>query len=168
VTKSGTQFKLWAPTAQAVWLCLHADGQAPANDAVAPDARPAQRRLVLAPTAEDLTGHYYTYLVDVLVPGVGWCATASPTPTALSLSANSQRSWIGRLDHPALKPAGWDTTPRPATVKAATDAVIYELHVRDFSASDASVRAAWRGKYLAFTEPIHWACATCARWPRPG
>jgi pullulanase len=37
-------------------------------------------------------------------------------------------------------------------VKAATDPVIYELHVRDFSASDASVRPAWRGKYLAFTE----------------
>ncbi|MFS9605515.1 hypothetical protein, partial [Klebsiella pneumoniae] len=25
--------------------------------------------------------------------------------------------------------------------------------MRDFSASDASVRPAWRGKYLAFTEP---------------
>ena len=30
--------------------------------------------------------------------------------------------------------------------------VIYELHVRDFSANDASVTAANRGKYLAFTE----------------
>ena len=29
---------------------------------------------------------------------------------------------------------------------------IYELHVRDFSINDASVPAAHRGKYLAFTE----------------
>jgi pullulanase-type alpha-1,6-glucosidase len=29
---------------------------------------------------------------------------------------------------------------------------IYELHVRDFSINDASVRPAWRGGYLAFTE----------------
>ena len=29
---------------------------------------------------------------------------------------------------------------------------IYELHVRDFSASDDSVPAAHRGKYLAFTD----------------
>jgi pullulanase len=28
-TKQRTQFKLWAPTAQAVWLCLHGDGQPP-------------------------------------------------------------------------------------------------------------------------------------------
>ena len=26
-----TRFKLWAPTAQSVWLCLHADGVAPAS-----------------------------------------------------------------------------------------------------------------------------------------
>ena len=36
-------------------------------------------------------------------------------------------------------------------MQAATDAVIYELHVRDFSVGDATVRPAYRGKYLAFT-----------------
>ncbi len=34
---------------------------------------------------------------------------------------------------------------------APTDAVIYELHVRDFSIGDSTVRPDYRGKYLAFT-----------------
>ena len=152
VTTRGTQFKLWAPTAQAVSLCLHADAQAPAQrvQALARDARSGVWSLR---QRQDLTGHYYTYLVDVLVPGVGLVRNRVTDPYALSLSSNSRRTWIGRLDQAALQPVGWDTTLRPATVKTATDAVIYELHVRDFSASDASVRPAWRGKYLAFTEP---------------
>jgi len=32
------------------------------------------------------------------------------------------------------------------------DATIYELHVRDFSAMDSTVKAAWKGKYLAFEQ----------------
>ena len=45
---------------------------------------------------------------------------------------------------------------------------IYELHLRDFSINDASVPAAHRGKYLAFTDAgSRTACATCARWRRP-
>jgi pullulanase len=151
VTARGTRFKLWAPTAQRVALCLHADGQAPARQLL-PMTRDARSGVWSAHRRQDLTGHYYTYLVDVLVPGAGLVRNRVTDPYALSLSTDSHRTWIGRLDHPTLKPAGWDTTPRPATVKAATDPVIYELHVRDFSASDASVRPAWRGKYLAFTE----------------
>ncbi|HRD98991.1 MAG TPA: DUF3372 domain-containing protein, partial [Rubrivivax sp.] len=151
VTQQATRFTLWAPTAQAVWLCLHADGQAPAQQ-VLPLSRSPRSGVWSGTRPEDLTGHYYTYLVDVLVPGVGLVRNRVTDPYALSLSANSQRTWIGRLDHPDLKPAGWETTPRPRLLKTTTDAVIYELHVRDFSASDTSVRAAWRGKYLAFTE----------------
>ena len=37
-------------------------------------------------------------------------------------------------------------------VLMAADIVLYELHVRDFSANDFSVSAPNRGKYLAFTE----------------
>ena len=37
-------------------------------------------------------------------------------------------------------------------MKNQTDMVVYELHVRDFSRDDASVPAAHRGKYLAFTD----------------
>jgi pullulanase/glycogen debranching enzyme len=61
------------------------------------------------------------------------------------------------VNSPALKPAGWDDTERwkSACVQSAepTDYAIYELHVRDFSAMDASTPWDVRGKYLAFAEP---------------
>ncbi len=152
VAPRSTRFKLWAPTAQAVWLCLHADGRAPVRQLLALKRQARDGVWTLARRA-DLTAQYYTYLVDVLVPGVGLVRNRVTDPYALSLSTDSQRTWIGRLDDPKLKPPGWESTHRPRPLKSATDAVIYELHVRDFSASDSSVRAPWRGKYLAFTEP---------------
>ncbi|MBP6439580.1 MAG: DUF3372 domain-containing protein, partial [Thermomonas sp.] len=98
------------------------------------------------------SGNYYTYLVEVHVPGVGVVRNRVTDPYATSLTTQSRRAWIGDLGAASLAPAGWAGTPRPARVAAATDMAIYELHVRDFSIGDASVSAANRGKYLAFTE----------------
>src|SRR5205085_5823588 len=72
-------------------------------------------------------------------------------PYSVNLSTNGLYSQIADLGDPALRPAGWDTTVKPALVKP-EDIVLYEGHVRDFSAGDATVPAAERGKYLAFTE----------------
>ncbi len=145
-----TGFKLWAPTARAVWLCLHDDGRTPARQ-----LRPMQRQPTTgawqATLPGDQRGRYYTYLVDAFVPGVGIVRNRATDPYSISLNTNSTRSWIGRLDDPRLQPEGWADTPRPDTVKAATDQVVYELHLRDFSVGDASVPAAHRGTYLAFT-----------------
>ena len=143
-------FKLWAPTAQSVRLCLHRSGTAPAH-AVLPLRRDAATGVWAASAPQDLSGHYYSYLVDVFVRGVGLVRNRVTDPYSLSLTADSRRSWVGRLDAPALQPPGWLSTPRPSRVQAATDMVIYELHVRDFSAHDASVPTPHRGKYLAFT-----------------
>jgi pullulanase-type alpha-1,6-glucosidase len=150
VAPDQTAFKLWAPTAQGVWLCLHRSGSGPAV-ALVPLARDDATGSWAA-RAPNLTGGYYTYLVDVFVRGVGIVRNRVTDPYSLSLTTDSHRSWIGSLDAPALKPAGWGATPRPDRVRAATDLVIYELHVRDFSANDTTVSAAHRGKYLAFTE----------------
>ena len=56
------------------------------------------------------------------------------------------------LAAPELAPEGWNDHAPPAPLAAPTDASIYELHVRDFSATDDSVPASMRGKYLAFAE----------------
>ncbi|MDP1899579.1 MAG: pullulanase-type alpha-1,6-glucosidase [Rubrivivax sp.] len=150
-TRGGTAFKLWSPTAQGVWLCLHATGQSPARQRL-PLQRDAATGHWSARLPGDLSGQYYTYLVDVFVRGTGRVRNRVTDPYSLSLTTDSQRSWIGRLAAPALQPAGWAATPRPDTVKAATDLVVYELHVRDFSVGDTTVDPAHRGKYLAFTE----------------
>jgi pullulanase-type alpha-1,6-glucosidase len=100
----------------------------------------------------DLSGSYYRYLVDVFVPGVGVVRNRVSDPYSISLGRDSRRSYVADLGATNLLPPGWNDTPAPAKVAAQTDMVIYELHVRDFSANDASVPAAHRGKYQAFTD----------------
>jgi pullulanase/glycogen debranching enzyme len=144
-----TGFKLWAPTAQRVLLCTYdsAAGPARALDAMRRDTGTGVWSLV---KPASLQGKYYKYVVDVVVDGHGLVRNLVTDPYSISLSADSKRSYIADLDAAALKPAGWERHRAPAKVKAATDMVVYELHVRDFSLNDASVRAPLRGKYGAF------------------
>src|SRR5690606_429417 len=49
----------------------------------------------------------------------------------------------------ATDPPGFRPVRRPATIKSPTDAIIYEMHVRDFTISPSSgVEESLRGKYL--------------------
>ncbi|HEV6964940.1 alpha-1,6-glucosidase domain-containing protein [Roseateles sp.] len=150
-TPGGTAFAVWAPTAQRVQLCRHAGPESPAIavDAMERDADTGVWRVKLP---GDLSGQAYRYLVDVVTPTHGLVRNLVTDPYSVALTADSRRSLVADLAAPALKPPGWDASHRPAAARAATDQVIYELHVRDFSTSDMSVRPAWRGKYLAFTE----------------
>lgn len=147
------RFKLWAPTARQVSLCIYASG---AGSAVAVD------RMRFDPTTgtwaigkdEDLSGRYYRYLVDVHVPGVGMVRNLVTDPYSISLTTDSRRSYIGDLDSAALKPSGWDKDTDKANpkVSAQTDMTVYEMHVRDFSINDPTVPPAHRGKFMAFTD----------------
>lgn len=146
-----TQLKLWAPTAQQVHACLFdtAQGRATAAPALRRDAATGAWRYR---HGSKLTGRYYSYLVDVFVPSIGVVRNRVTDPYAVSLNADSQRSYIADLGDASLKPAGWDQHQAPQRVQAPVDMSIYELHVRDFSVGDASVPEALRGKYLAFTQ----------------
>ena len=147
----GARFALWAPTAQAVRVCVHATAEGPATG-VATLARDDATGVWRGQAAGARRGGYYTYLVDVFVSGTGLVRNRVTDPYSVSLSADSRRSWIGSLADAAVAPAGWGTDAAPATVRRATDLTIYELHLRDFSIGDATVPAAHRGKYLAFTD----------------
>ncbi|NCT83392.1 MAG: pullulanase-type alpha-1,6-glucosidase [Comamonadaceae bacterium] len=149
--RARTRFAVWAPTAQRVLLCRHAGPEAPAM-AAEPMHFDAATGVWRAEFKGDLSGQAYRYLVDVVTPSHGRVRNLVTDPYAVALTADSRLSLVADLASPALKPRGWDAAPRPAPMQAATDQVIYELHVRDFSVGDASVRPAWRGKYLAFTE----------------
>jgi pullulanase len=147
-----TQFKLWAPTARAVSLCLFRDGTAKASQRLAMRLDEASGVWV-SKVAGDREGAYYTYVVEVNVAGVGLVQNRVTDPYSISLTTDSKRSYIADLNSAALKPTAWDATAAPIRVKSATDMVIYELHLRDFSINDATVNAAQRGKYGAFAEP---------------
>ncbi len=145
-----TRFSLWAPTARAVAVCVYGDGSSAASTVQAMQRDTASGSWSTGINA-NLSGRYYAYLVDVVVPGVGVVRNRVTDPYAISLSTNSTRAYIGALDAAALQPAGWTTHIRPQQLRAPVDQVIYELHVRDFSLGDATVPAAQRGKYRAFT-----------------
>ena len=72
-------------------------------------------------------------------------------PYSVSLSTNGMYSQFVNLMDDDLYPDGWDMQ-EVATIENYEDAVIYEGHIRDFSANDQSTSEANRGKYLAFTE----------------
>jgi pullulanase len=146
-----TPFSLWAPTARAVAICLYPFRKAD-DTAVVPlqmDTRTGVWHTLQRGSHHDRA---YAYLVDVFVPGVGIVRNRVTDPYAVGLTADSKRSVVLDLEHTTTKPMGWDGAARPATLASSTDMSVYELHVRDFSIGDNTVRPAWRGKYLAFTE----------------
>jgi pullulanase-type alpha-1,6-glucosidase len=149
--KGSTTFKLWAPTSQRVAVCTYDSGasKAASFDTMQLDAATGIWSLT---QGGDLSGRYYQYLVEVVVPSTGLVRNLVTDPYSISLTTDSRRSYIADLDAPRLKPAGWDQTPAPKKVAAQPDMTVYELHVRDFSINDSSVSAANRGKYTAFTE----------------
>ncbi|WP_229507781.1 pullulanase-type alpha-1,6-glucosidase [Massilia sp. Dwa41.01b] len=148
-------FRLWAPTAKSVALDIYPHGTGGPKAAQLPmRLDPATGIWSLTAANADWTNRaYYTYTVKVLSRWANNTVVTNTVtdPYSLSLSANSARSFVANLDSPRLKPAGWDEHRLPKLAHPA-DISLYELHVRDFSASDDSVPAHHRGKYLAFTD----------------
>ncbi|HEX6571294.1 MAG TPA: pullulanase-type alpha-1,6-glucosidase, partial [Steroidobacteraceae bacterium] len=97
---------------------------------------------------------YYTFSLKVYSYAANAIVTNEVTdPYSVSLAMNSVRSQFVNLDDDNLKPSSdWDTLAAPA-LAAPEDAVIYELHVRDFSIDDTSVPEEDRGKFSAFDVP---------------
>jgi pullulanase-type alpha-1,6-glucosidase len=146
--------RVWAPTDRSVKLHLYDDSNPATTDTV--------QTLTVNPTTGvwSVTGNagwygkYYRYEVNVFVRSTGQVESNLVTdPYSVSLSRNSQRSQIVDLADPAYKPSGWDSTPKPR-LDAPEDIVLYELHVRDFSANDPSVPANLKGTFKAFTLPL--------------
>jgi pullulanase len=146
-----TAFKLWAPTAQKVFVFTY---DSPTSKAATVDemTMDAATGVWAASRNADLSAKYYRFAVEVFVRGVGVVRNLVTDPYSISLTTDSQRSYIANLSAANLKPAGWDASNIPSQVSVSTDMVVYELHVRDFSANDSTVTAANRGKYLAFSE----------------
>jgi pullulanase len=150
---SGTTptLKVWSPTARSIKLHLFAD------------SNPATTAQILPMTVDakgvwSVTGNaawknkFYLFEVEVFVRSTGRVERNLVTdPYSVSLSRNSLRSQIVDLRDDSLKPFGWNFLRKPFTT-APEDISIYELHVRDFSASDETVPANERGTFKAFAQ----------------
>ncbi|MEV6984687.1 pullulanase-type alpha-1,6-glucosidase [Sphaerisporangium sp. NPDC051017] len=147
---SSPAISVWAPTARTVELALY-DGPSGAARTVHPMRRDDATGVWSVRGTPAWKGRYYTFLVTVFAPAAGKVVTNEVTdPYSVSLAADSVRSHLVDLSDRDLRPAGWTSLRKPRAVPPER-ASIYELHVRDFSASDASVPAAERGTYKAFT-----------------
>ena len=148
-SEDSATFKVWAPTAKMVSVKLYATGSdAEANAAdLGSHAMTKGDKGVWSVTVDgDLKNVYYTYIVTVDGDTV-----EAVDPYARTTGVNGKRGMV--IDLNSTDPSGWGSDKNPNPVKSQTDAVIYELHVRDFSIDATSgVSAANRGKYLAFTE----------------
>lgn len=144
-TKEQTAFRVWAPTADAVTVKLYKSGTAGTEDLLEelPMSVDANGTWI-AQKEGDLNGIYYTYLVSVQ-----GAINEACDPYARTTGVNGNRAMV--IDLNGTNPEGWDADVNPNAGKTINDAVIYELHIRDFS-SDSSSGIKHTGKYLGLTE----------------
>ena len=140
---------LWAPTAQDVDLLLWR-GSRSAEPTVVPAKRQADGSWTVD-GRKDWRGAAYRWRLQVYAPTTGKVETNDVTdPYSVALTLNSTHSVLVDLADKAYRPSSWERAKQP--VVKPVDQTIYELHVRDFSISDATVPAAHRGTYLAFAD----------------
>lgn len=140
---------VWAPTAQSVRL-IRFDSALTEVESLPMTASSSGTFSITGP--QDWYGLYYQYELRVYHPITGRIETLRTTdPYSVSLSTNSEHSQIIDLENDAsLRPPGWDGLEKPP-LAAPEDIVIYEAHIRDFSAFDPDVAPEDRGRYAAFT-----------------
>ncbi|MBQ2854618.1 MAG: type I pullulanase [Oscillospiraceae bacterium] len=140
-----TAFRLWAPTAASVSVKLYRSGDLDAQDLleVVPMS-PAENGTWFAEKAGNLHGIYYTYLADVEGKIVEAC-----DPYARTTGVNGHRAMV--IDLASTNPTGWEDDTDPNPCGQITEAVIYELHIRDLS-SNAASGIKHKGKFLGLTE----------------
>ncbi len=145
--KDRTVFRVWAPLADKVSVCLYRTGTDGEEGAECLGRTQMQKSASYAYSCTvegNLEGVYYTYAVER--EGV---VKECQDPYAKACGANGQRSMV--VDLASTNPKGWEADKNWSPAKK--DTVIYELHIKDFSWQDESgISRKHRGKYLAFTE----------------
>lgn len=147
---SGIDVALWAPTAQSVMLNIYRDDGVLEQQLAMNEDSATGIWHYTAPLSLDR--RYFRYELSLYHYATNKFETITSTdPYSVSLAMNGEYSQFVNLTDADLYPDGWDGHTVP-TITDPEDAVIYEMHLRDFSAFDSSVSANYRGKYLAFTE----------------
>lgn len=147
-TPAKTTFRLWAPTAERIQLKLYTTGS---------HKEPGAKDLDIVDMIKDINGTwlhecyydcknlYYTYLVTI-----NGLTNEVVDIYAKAVGVNGNRGMI--IDLPSTNPENWENDKRKIC-RAQTDAVIWEIHIKDFSWNhNSGISDKNRGKFLAFTE----------------
>ena len=144
-TKEKTSFRLWAPTAKSVKVNLYRSGTPGVEDRIDQiEMKSAVAGTWAAEVKGDLNGTYYTFTVE-LEQGI----REACDPYARTTGVNGQRAMV--IDLRSTDPAGWNEDRDPNAGRHITDAIIYELHVRDLSVDENS-GVTNKGKFLGVIE----------------
>ncbi len=146
---TSTTWKTWSPEASAVQLKLYKTGSDAEAGAGVLGTYNMTKNSTTGVWSVALTGDYkdiyYTYLVTV-----NGSINETQDIYSKAVGVNGNRSMVVDLD--STDPEGWETDKHVLFDNAA-EAVVWEVHVRDFSISETSgVSEQNRGKYLAFAE----------------
>ena len=144
---SSTTFKVWAPTANKVAVKIYSEGDYGKGSVLKEQDMVLGEKGVWSLTVPgNWDGKYYNYVVTH--PGY---TVEAVDPYARSTGANGDRGMILNLD--ATDPEGWEDDISPNAGMNYTDAIIYEMHIREMTLDSTSgVKSAWRGKYLGMTQ----------------
>ena len=147
-TAAKTDFRVWAPTSDQLELVTYATA-----DAASPSNVYQMNKSVKGTWTYTLDGNQdgtiYMYRAKF-----GLKTNEAIDPYVRATTINGNRGVVVDLD--STDPVGWDAHQRPNNFSTGnpTDAIVYELHVRDLSIDKTSgISSANKGKYLAFTEP---------------
>lgn len=148
-----TTFRVWAPTSSSMKLRLYENGTPEVISAQLGDDTYEQIEMSRGnqgtwetTVSGDLHNTYYTYVVT---NATGTFEVVDPYAKAAGV--NGRRGLV--VDFDRLNPSGWETVNDESTFESNTDAIIYELHVRDLTMDDSwTGTEANRGKYPGMHE----------------
>ncbi|MEO0024616.1 MAG: type pullulanase [Actinomycetota bacterium] len=145
-TSASTSFRVWAPTATAVSLMLHSNSSEERSSGAEVAMTQSIKGTWVATLDGDRDGLIYDYKVQV----DGKTNYASD-PYARASTIDSGHSVVVDLDK--SNPTGWASTSSPDFGNGNTDAIIYELQVRDLSSNaNSNIPVDHRKKYLGLTD----------------
>ena len=139
-TQNKTTFRIWAPTASEAMLVTYQkwDDKKGTETAMSQDEKGTWKIELNG----DRDGLIYTYKVKI---GEKW--NEAVDPYARAVTVNGDKGVVVNLS--TTNPENWNKN-KPSLLQA-TDAIIYELHIRDLSSSsDSGVKN--KGKFLGVTE----------------
>lgn len=141
--KERANFKLWSPEAEAAKLLIYPTDRNSAHIAEI-DMHRAEDGLWAVSLSGNYIGKFYTFKIK----HSGKWLDETPGIWAKAVGTNGRRAAI--IDFSETNPDGWAEDKGPE-LNNITDAVIYEMHHRDFSV-DPSSGIVNKGKFLALTE----------------
>ncbi len=143
---TGSRFKIWSPGASAATIILYKDGTGGQPMETRPLKKSGDGTWQITLPGER-KGIFYAFSVKVN----GKWSNEVPDPYAKAVGVNGRRAMVVSLGD--TDPPGWKTDRSPdfSATNTATDAVIYELHIRDASIDPGS-GIEYRGKYLGLAQ----------------